>query len=98
MVTTKNFSRQINRQNPQLESNIDSFCVKKTVLLLHRLMSDLEMRFTGEQLTACCWFHIIPYGLFTTQNTRRKEFLIFSNFYSEDLPSINCLDSQIDLW
>ena len=36
--------------------------------------------------------------MFATPNTWRKEFLVFANFYPEDLPSFCCLDSELDLW
>ena len=66
--------------------------------LLDYLISDLEMRFSLDELTAYFGRHIIPHIMFATPNTWIKEFLVFANFYSEDLPSINCFDSELDLW
>ena len=79
-------------------SNSDYFRVTVTVLLLDHLMSELEMRFPGDELTAYLGIHIIPCVMFATPNTWRKEFIVFANFYSEDLPFISCLDSELDLW
>ena len=51
-------------------------------------MTDLEMRFTGDEITAYRRLHIIRYVMFATLNIGRKEFLVFVGFHSEDLPSI----------
>ena len=91
-------SKQIYRQNPKGESNTDYFRVTVTVPLLDHLMSDLEMRFPGNELTAYRGLHIIPYVMCVTPNTWKKELLVFANFYSEDLPSFYCLNSELDLW
>ena len=56
------------------------------------------MRFPGNELIAYRGYHIIPYVMFATSNTWRKEAFVFANFHSEDLPSFYCLDSKLDLW
>ena len=98
VATQRIFSKQIYRQNSKVESNSDYFRLTVTVPLLNHLMSDLEMRFPGNELTGYCGLHIIPYVMFATSNTWRKEFLVFANFFSDDLPSFYCLDSELDLW
>ena len=98
MATKRICFKQIYFQNPKVESNSDYFRVTVTVPLLDHLMSDLEMRFPGNEITAYRGLHIIPYVMLATPNTWRKEFLVFANFYSEDLPSFYCLDSELDLW
>ena len=35
--------------------------------------------------------------MFATPNTWIKEFVVFANFYSEDLPSIDWFNSELDL-
>ena len=37
--------------------------------LLDHVMSELEMRFSGDNLTAYCRFHTISHIMFTTPNT-----------------------------
>ena len=59
-------------------------------------MSDLEMIFPVDELTAYCGLHIIPYVRFASKNTWRKEFFFYINFYFEHLSSINWLDSELD--
>ena len=71
-------SKQIYRQNPKGESNSDYFRVTVTVLLLDHLMSDLEMRFPGNELTAYRGLHIIPYVICAIPNTWKKKFLVFA--------------------
>ena len=97
VATQRICSKQIYSQNPKVGSNSDYFQVTVTVPLLDHLMSDLEMRFPGDELTAYHGLYIIPYVMFTTPNTWRKEILIFATFHSEDLPSF-CLYSELDLW
>ena len=49
-------------------------------------MSDLEIRLPQDELRVDYWPHIITYIMFATPNTWIKEFVVFANFYSEDLP------------
>ena len=86
VVTPRICFKQIYCQNLQLESNGNYYCVTVAVPLLDHLMSDVETRFPGDNLTAYFARHIIPYNMFATSNTRRKEFLVFVNFCSENMP------------
>ena len=82
----------------QVESNNNCFCVALIVPLLDHLMSDLEIRFPQNELTAYWRLHIIPYIIFVILNSWNKELHASAKFYYEGLPSINCFDSELDLW
>ena len=59
VATQRICSKQIYHQNPQVESNSDYFWVTVTLPFLSHLMSDLEMRFLGDEITAYHGLHII---------------------------------------
>ena len=69
VATQRICSKQIHRQNPKVECKSDYFRVTVTVPLLDHFMSDLEMRFPGNELTAYRGLHIISYVMFTKPNT-----------------------------
>ena len=68
------------------------------MLLLDHLMSDLEMNFPGNKLTNYWKLHMISYVRFFIPNILRKKVFVVPNSFFEDLPSINCIDSELDLW
>ena len=78
MATKRICFKQIYFQNPKVESNSDCFRVTVTVPLLDHLMSDLEIRFPENELTAYRGLHIIPYVMFATQTHEKRNFLFLS--------------------
>ena len=89
-------SKQIYRQNLQLESSSDYFGATVTELL-GTWFRDQILRGWANSLSQVLYY-IIPLVVFGTPNKLRKEFLVFANFDSEDLPSINSLDSGLDVF
>ena len=85
-------------QNTQVKSNSNYSAFKVTMLLLYHLMSDLEMNFPGNKLKNYWKLHMISYIRFFIPNILRKKVFVVPNSFFEDLPSINCIDSVLDLW
>ena len=61
-------------------SNSGYFRVTVTVPLLDYLISDLEMKFPGNELIAYRGLHIIPYVMFATQIHGERNFLFLRTF------------------
>ena len=89
-------SKQIHRPNQPVTTPSDYYRVSLTLPLIDHLISDLEAKFPGNELTAYCGLFIVPEIMLASEKIWRREFLVFVNFYCEDLPSFSCLDSELD--
>ena len=90
--------KQVHRPNPPASSPSEYHRLSLTLPLLDHLISDLNYRFPGNELTPYCGLYIVPYIMIKFQHVWRKEFLVFFNFYCDDLPHFNSLNAELDLW
>ena len=84
-------SRQICWSNQPVQNTKEYFCVSLTIPFLDHVLADLEYRFPGDKLAHYRGLYIIPYVMLKESSDWKKEFLIFTHYYYENLPSFNGL-------
>ena len=95
MTKSRTCSRQIYRSNQPVQNTKEYFRVSLTIPFLDHVSADLEYRFPGDELTQYRGLYIIPYVMLNESSDWKKEFMVFANYYYEDVPNFNDLDAEL---
>ena len=91
--------RQIHRSNVPEDTPSEYYCRSLSIPLLDHLLSEMRSRFSSHQQTALLGLSLVPSVLVTIPaeevSTKISQFV---DMYVGDLPSPNCVDSELHCW
>ncbi len=91
-------SRQRNRNNAPSTSTEEYFRRSVTIPFLDHMVAELQSRFASTQHTTASGFAAIPQNVLDQPQTWLKDFQAFYDKYSEDLPSLQSLPKELEIW
>ena len=93
-------SRQQHRSNIEANNYQEYYCRNLTIPLLDHLIAELNTRFAESSSHNVVEFmHLLPSVVIKDDAMLNREKIeSILKFYSNDLPSLTCIDSELDLW
>ena len=91
--------RQTQRSNVPADTPSEYFRRTISIPVLHHLISELNSRFSNHQQVALLGLSIVP-SLFGSleSDDHMSRFKTLSDLYQDDLPSPECLESELHNW
>ena len=92
-------SRQLHRDNVPATTPSEYYCCSVTIPLVDHLLSQMRTRFSPHQQTALHGLSIVP-SLIVTVLTEEctSKLSEFARMYQDDLPSSECVSTEIHCW
>ena len=91
--------RQVHRLNVPADTPAQYFLRTISIPLLDHMLSEMNSRFTAHQKTALLGLSLVPSVMVTQQLEQCNSKVIqLAHMYQEDLPSPDCIHSELQCW